>query len=72
MVGGCLVGSYSRGLSRICLSSGEAEFNGGVVATSEGIFYKEIFAFFRVRLQLRMCWTAAQQEEYTNERAWEK
>ncbi|CAE7201682.1 RE1 [Symbiodinium sp. CCMP2592] len=41
MVGGCLVGSYSRGLAMICLSSGEAEFNGGVMATSEGIFYKE-------------------------------
>eukprot|EP00439_Symbiodinium_sp_Y106_P052723 s3817_g7.t1 len=54
MVGGCLVGSYSRGLAMICLSSGEAEFNGGVMATSEGIFYKEVFDFLRVPLKLRV------------------
>ena len=54
MVGGCLVGSYSRGLAMICLSSGEAEFNGGVMATSEGIFYKEVFDFLQVPLKLRV------------------
>ncbi|CAE7029215.1 GIP [Symbiodinium sp. CCMP2592] len=54
MVGGCLVGSYSRGLAMICLSSGEAEFNGGVMATSEGIFYKEVFSFLRIFLKLRV------------------
>ena len=54
LVGGCLIGSYSRGLAMICLSSGEAEFNGGVIATAEGIFYKEILAFFKIPVELRM------------------
>ena len=40
---------------------GEAEFNGGV-ATSEGIFYKEVFDFFRIPL------TRARPVEYTNAR----
>lgn len=54
MWGDCLIGSYSRGLSMICLSSGEAEFNGGVIATSEGIFYKEVLDFFRIRVVLNI------------------
>ncbi|CAE7848057.1 RE1 [Symbiodinium necroappetens] len=54
MWGGCLIGSYSRGLSMICLSSGEAEFNGGVIATSEGIFCKEVLDFFRIPVVLKI------------------
>ena len=54
MWGDCLIGSYSRGLSMICLSSGEAEFNGGVIATSEGIFYKEVLNFFRIPVVLNI------------------
>ena len=54
MWGDCLIGSYSRGLSMICLSSGEAEFNGGVIATLEGIFYKEVLDFFRIRVVLNI------------------
>ena len=43
--GGNLLASYSRGLAMICLSSGEAEFNGGVAACSEGLFFKKILSF---------------------------
>ena len=38
----------------ICLSSGEAEFNGGVIATSEGIFCKEVLDFFRIPVVLKI------------------
>ena len=44
-VGGCLLYSYARSLQMLCLSSGEAEFNGGVAACAEGLFLKEIFMF---------------------------
>lgn len=44
-VGGCVLASYCRGLAMICLSSGEAEFNGGVSACSEGLFYHQILGF---------------------------
>ena len=43
-VGNCLLFSYSRSLQMLCLSSGEAEFNGGVAACSEGLFMKEVLA----------------------------
>ena len=43
--GGNLLASYSRGLAMICLSSGEAAFNGGVAACSEGLFFKKILSF---------------------------
>lgn len=48
LAGGCLLFSYARSLQMICLSSGEAEFNGGVAACSEGIFLKEIFEFIGI------------------------
>ena len=44
-VGGCLLYRYARSLQMLCLSSGEAEFNGGVAACAEGLFLKEIFTF---------------------------
>eukprot|EP00435_Cladocopium_sp_Y103_P020520 s28_g5.t1 len=44
-VGNCLLYSYARSLQMLCLSSVEAEFNGGVAACSEGLFLKELFAF---------------------------
>ena len=54
VLGGCLIHAYSRGLSMICLSSGEAEFNGGVAACSEGIFFQSIFAFHGMPIKLRV------------------
>ena len=45
MLGGNLLYSYSRGLGMICLSSGESEFNGGVAAASEALFFKQILEF---------------------------
>ena len=38
----------------LCLSSGEAEFNGGVAACSEGLFMKEVFAFIGFPLQMEV------------------
>ena len=54
VVGGCLIYSYARSLQMICLSSGEAEFNGGVAACSEGIFLKEVFKFAGVGLDMEV------------------
>ena len=45
ILGGNLLYSYSRGLGMICLSSGESEFNGGVAAASEALFFKQILEF---------------------------
>eukprot|EP00435_Cladocopium_sp_Y103_P027470 s353_g6.t1 len=53
-VGGCLLFSYARSLQMICLSSGEAEFNGGVAACSEGLFLKEIFGFIGFPLTMEV------------------
>ena len=53
-VGGCLLFSYARSLQMLCLSSGEAEFNGGVAACSEGLFMKEVFAFIGFPLQMEV------------------
>ena len=36
----------------LCLSSAEAEFNGGVAACSEGLFLVEVFRFFGVKLDM--------------------
>ena len=44
-VGNCLFFSYSRSLQMLCLSNGEAEFNGGGAACPEGLFMKEVLAF---------------------------
>ena len=44
-VGNCLLYSYARSLQMLCLSCGEAEFNGGVAACSEGLFLKGLLAF---------------------------
>ena len=54
MLGGCLLHAYSRGLSMICLSSGEAEFNGGVAACSEAIFFQAILNFHGVATHVRV------------------
>ena len=54
MAGGCLLSSYSRKLSMICLSSAEAEFNGGVGATSEALFFKQILDFFGLPMKVRV------------------
>ena len=54
MVGNCLIYSYARSLQMLCLSSGEAEFNGGVAACSEGIFMKEIFGFIGFPLKMEV------------------
>ena len=54
MVNGNLLSSYSRSLSMICLSSAEAEFNGGVAACSEGLFFKQIFEFFGYPVAMRV------------------
>ena len=53
-VGGCLLFSYARSLQMLCLSSGEAEFNGGVAACSERLFMKEVFAFIGFPLQMEV------------------
>ena len=54
MAGDCLIFSYARSLQMLCLSSGEAEFNGGVAACSEGLFIKEIFHFFGIPLAMEV------------------
>ena len=46
---------YARSLQMLCLSSGEAEFNGGVAACSEGLFMKEIFGFVGHPLKTEVC-----------------
>ena len=38
----------------ICLSSGEAEFNGGVSACSEGLLYHQLLGFMGLRTKMRM------------------
>lgn len=53
-VGNCTLASYCRGLSMICLSSGEAEFNGGVSACSEGLFYHQLLGFMGISTQMRV------------------
>ena len=53
-VGGCALATYSRGLATISLSSGEAEFNGGVVACCEGLFYQQILAHLGVNVKMRV------------------
>ena len=53
-VGGCTLATYSRGLATISLSSGEAEFNGGVVACCEGLFYQQILAHLGVNVKMRV------------------
>ena len=53
-LGNCLIYSYARSLQMLCLSSGEAEFNGGVAACSEGIFTKEIFGFVGSPLKMEV------------------
>ena len=53
-VGGCVLASYCRGLAMICLSSGEAEFNGGVSACSEGLFYHQILGFLGLPTKMRV------------------
>ena len=50
----CLLGSYSRGLSMICFSSAEAEFNGGVGACSEALFYQQILEFHGLPAKLKI------------------
>eukprot|EP00435_Cladocopium_sp_Y103_P016734 s3384_g4.t1 len=54
MVGKNVLASYCRGLSMICLSSGEAEFNGGVCACSEGLFYHQLLGFLGVVTKMRV------------------
>eukprot|EP00435_Cladocopium_sp_Y103_P030112 s1954_g7.t1 len=38
----------------ICLSSGEAEFNGGVSACSEGLFYHQLLGFLGLTTKMRV------------------
>lgn len=38
----------------ICLSIGEAEFNGGVCASSEGLFYHQLLGFLGVNTKMRV------------------
>ena len=53
-VGNCTLASYCRGLAMICLSSGEAEFNGGVSACSEGLFYHQLLGFLGLNTKMRV------------------
>ena len=53
-VGSCVLASYCRGLAMICLSSGEAEFNGGVSACSEGLFYHQLLGFMGMCTKMRV------------------
>ena len=53
-IGGCTLAAYSRGLATISLSSGEAEFNGGVVAGCEGLFYQQILAHLGMDVTMRV------------------
>ena len=50
----------------LCFLSGEAEFNGGVAACSEGLFMKEVFSFLASRSRWRCAWTAARPEEFSS------
>ena len=43
-VGSKTLASYCRDLAMICLSSGEAEFNGGASVCSEGLFYHQLLS----------------------------
>ena len=54
MVGKNVLASYCRGLAMICLSSGEAEFNGGVCASSEGLFYHQLLGFLGMNTKMRV------------------
>eukprot|EP00435_Cladocopium_sp_Y103_P035217 s961_g9.t1 len=53
-VGNCTLASYCRGLAMICLSSGEAEFNGGVGCCSEGLFYHQLLGFMGFNTKMRV------------------
>ena len=52
MVGNRSVCSDARSLQMLCLSSAEAEFNGGVAACSEGLFLVEVVRFFGIKLDM--------------------
>ena len=58
-VGSNTLASYCRGLAMICLSSGEAEFNGGVSACSEGLFYHQLLGFMGLRTKMHMFWDSS-------------
>lgn len=53
-IGNCPLYEFTRGQSVHALSSGEAEFYGGVSVTAEGIYIQRVLEFFRWRPKLRL------------------